>query len=96
MQADLYNIKEDWMDIFDDSVRIADSKVNSSNYTGHLLGEIKTGETAERMFVLNLKKSWITDNMELVVFVSAEEDGAYTVTNAIKAPVDGVVQFEYK
>jgi hypothetical protein len=95
-QADQYNVKEPWMDIFDNSVRLADSKVTGSNYTGHLLGEIKAGQTAERMFVLNLKKSWVVENLKLVVFVSAEDDGSYTVNNAINAPIDGIVQFEYK
>lgn len=95
-QADYYNIKEDWMDIFDNSIRIADSKVSSRNYTGHLLGEIKAGETGERMFVMELKKSWIPENCHLVVFVSNEEDGGYVVNNVINAPIDGIVQFEYK
>ena len=95
-QKDYYNIKEDWMDIFDNSIRIADSKVSSRNYTGHSLGEIKTGETGEMMFVMELKKAWNPDKCHLVVFVSVEEDGAYTVNNAINAPIDGIVQFEYK
>lgn len=96
VQADYYNIKEDWMDIFDNSIRIADSKVSSRNYTGHSLGEIKAGETAEKMFVMELKKSWVPENCHLVVFVSVEEDGNYTVNNVIDAPIDGIVKFEYK
>lgn len=95
-QADYYNIKEDWMDIFDNSIRIADSKVTSRNFSGHPLGEIKAGETGERMFVMELKKSWIPENCHLVVFVSNEEDGGYVVNNVINAPIDGIVQFEYK
>lgn len=95
-QADYLNIKEDWMDIFDNSIRIADSKVSSRNFTGHSLGEIKAGETGEKMFVMELKKSWNPDKCHLVVFVSVEEDGAYAVNNAINAPIDGIVQFEYK
>lgn len=95
-QADYSGLLEDWMHNLDDCIRIADSKASSSNYCGHSLGQIKAGETAERMFIMNMKKSWVPENCELVVFVSRETDKSYSVTNAVKCPIDGIVQFEYK
>lgn len=95
-QADYSGLLEDWMHTLDDCIRIADSKVSSSNYSGHSLGQIKAGETSERMFIMNLKRSWVPENCELVVFVSRETEKSYSVTNVVKCPIDGVVQFEYK
>lgn len=94
-QDDYLNMHEPWMDIFDDSARILDSKVSNTNYTGHLLGVIEAGKTAEKMFVMNLKPEWKVENLELVVFVSAEESGFYTVTNAVEGPIDGEIRFAY-
>ena len=95
-QKDNSGLLEDWMHNLDDCVRIADSKASSSNFCGHSLGQIKAGETAERMFIMNMKKSWVPENCELVVFVSRETDKSYSVTNVVKCPIDGVLQFEYK
>lgn len=94
-QDDYYNMHEPWMDIFDDSARILDSKVSNTNYTGHLLGIIEAGKTAEKMFIMNLKPEWKVENLELVVFVSAEENGFYTVTNVVEGPIDGEIKFAY-
>ena len=95
-QKDNSGLLEDWMHNLDDCVRIADSKASSSNFCGHSLGQIKAGETAERMFIMNMKKSWVPENCELVVFVSRENEKSYSVTNVVKCPIDGVLQFEYK
>lgn len=83
--------------VFDDCIRIADSKRGAGVFSGKRLGSIKAGETAEMLFVWTdaLKEHWVTDNLELCVFVSAEDGNQTTVTNVIKAPIDGVVKYEY-
>lgn len=79
-------------------VRIADSKYKGT-WFGHELGELKAGETAEKTFVMNVKKDWKVENLHLAVFVSyGEKDGskiAYTVCNAVDAPIDAPTPFEY-
>ena len=49
------------------------------------------------MFTWVLKDSWVRENLELCVFVSAlDETGRmYLVNNVIKAPVNGVTPYEY-
>lgn len=97
-QADYYNVAEDWMNMFDDNIRIADCKVSSRNYTGHSLGTIKAGKTGEYVFVMNLKDAWKVENMELVVFaVARDEDGMDTVTNVVRLDgIDGELLYDYK
>lgn len=97
-QADLYNIAEDWMNMYDDNIRIADCKVSTRNYTGHSLGTIMAGKTGEYVFVMNLKDAWKVENMELVVFVTArDEDGMDTVTNVVRLDgIEGELPYDYK
>lgn len=83
--------------VFDDCIRIADSKRAAGAYSGHKLGEIAAGKTAEKMFIWTLKDAWKVENLQLCVFVSApNEDGVYVVNNVINAPVNGEVKYEYK
>lgn len=42
-----------------------------------------------------MKENWKKENLELCVFVSSEEGNMTTVTNVIKAPVNGEVKYEY-
>lgn len=86
-----------WYHEFDDCIRIADSKLSAGDYAGHKLGYVEAGNTAEKMFTWVLKDSWVRENLELCVFVSAlDETGRmYLVNNVIKAPVNGVTPYEY-
>ncbi len=80
----------------DNCVRIADSRVSSSNYTGYSLGTISTGETAEHAFVMTLDESWVTENLHLVLFVTTPEGNSWVVNNAVACPVNGTVEFDYE
>ena len=97
-QSDYDNVGDDSYDIHENCVRIADSKYKGT-WFGHELGDLKAGETAEKTFVMNIKKSWVAENLHLAVFVSyGEKDGskiAYTVCNAVDAPIDAPTPFEY-
>ena len=80
----------------DNCVRIADSRVSSSNYTGYSLGTISAGETAEHAFVMTLDESWVTENLHLVLFVTTPEGNSWVVNNAVACPVNGTVEFDYE
>lgn len=89
--------KNAWYHEFDDCIRIADSKLSAAVFSGHKLGIIEAGKTAEKMFTWKLKDNWVKDNLELCVFVSAPDASgrSYWVNNVIKAPVNGATPFEY-
>lgn len=89
--------KNSWYHEFDDCIRIADSKVGAGNFAGHKLGVIEAGKTAEKMFTWTLKDNWVTENLELCIFVSAADETGktYTVNNAIKAPINGITPYDY-
>ncbi len=107
-QQSNYGIAEGDFDIHDNCIRVADSKVTSSDYTGHDIGPvdedgnvqpIKKGETAEYTFTIDLKDKWKRENCSLVIFVTAPEKvqgrESFFVNNVIEMPLEGEVAFEY-
>lgn len=93
-------------DIYDDCLRIADSKASDTNYTGLKMGTIEAGKTGEKMFVWKLDEfkadgcswnnDWNVDNMKLCVFVSTRDElDNYYVNNVVIAPVNGELKYDY-
>ena len=80
----------------DNCIRLVDSKLSNSNYTGHPLGTIEAGETAEYAFVMTLDQGWVVDNLHLVIFVTTPEGKAWLVNNAVACPVNGSVEYQYE
>ena len=97
-QSDYDNVGDDSYDTHENCVRIADSSYKGT-FFGHLLGEIKAGEVAEKTFVMNIKNKWKVENMHLAGFASqGVPQGskiAYTVCNAVDVPIDAPTSFEY-
>lgn len=75
-------------------VRVADSKANGS-WHGYYLGNLDKGDTASRLFAMEVKNSWETENLHLIVFVSSLENGNYSVCNAIDIPLNTAVGYKY-
>ena len=93
----------DSYDTHDCCVRIADSKVTNTNYTGYYLGEIKAGE--KKLYEFNnmtLDPSWKVENCRLVIFVTCEgapSEGTintWYVNNIVECPINGSVAYQYK
>lgn len=92
-------------DTHDNCIRIADSRVTGTDYTGYYLGEIKAGE--KKVFEFNptnmiLEKSWKAENCRLVIFVTCEgPESPYTentwyVNNVVVCPLNSSVAYQYK
>lgn len=80
----------------DNCIRLADSKVSNTNYTGYSLGMIEAGKTAEHAFIMNVDDSWVVDNLHLVIFVTAKDGNSWIVNNAVACDVNGSVQYQYE
>jgi hypothetical protein len=89
----------------DNCIRIADSKVTGTDYTGYYLGEIKAGEKKVFEFTptnMILDKSWKAENCRLVIFITTKgPESKYTlnnwyVNNVIECPLNGSVAYQYK
>ena len=87
-------------DIHDHCIRVADSKVTGSDFSGHALGEIEAGSTAQYSFSIKIDKEWKAENCRLVLFVSSPEKNNYGksyfyVNNTVEMPLEGTIDYEY-
>lgn len=90
-------------DTHDNCIRIADSKVTSTDYTGYYLGEIKAGEKKIYEFnPMTLNKNWDDKNCRLVIFVTSKgAPSEYTmndwyVNNVVPCELNGSIEYQYK
>lgn len=95
-----YGVAEGDFNIHDHCIRVADSKVTGSDFSGHSLGVIEAGSTAERSFSIKIDNAWEAENCRLVLFVTSPETNSYGksyfyVNNAVEMPIDGSIDFEY-
>ena len=65
----------------DACLRVAESKVVNS-YQGLRVGDLKKGQTADKLFKIDLDNKWKRENCRVVIFVSTKTaSGDYAVTN---------------
>ena len=93
-------------DIHDNCIRLVESKVSNSDYTGLYLGEIKAGE--KKLYEFNaanmvLDPSWKAENCHVVVFITTKGDGSgngtlndWYVNNVVECPLNSAVAYQYK
>ena len=81
--------------IHDQSLRIADSKVSSTDWSGYSLGTLAAGSTAEHVFTMTMKDGWVAENCHVIVFVSTPSGNNYYVNNVIDVDLNSSVQFDY-
>lgn len=97
-QSDYMNIGDESFNTHENCVRIADSRY-STTWFGHLLGELKVGQVAEKTFVMDINSDWKLENLHLAVFAShgvvEGKNIAYSVCNAVDVPIDTPTPFEY-
>ena len=94
-QGNSTNMTDDYIDIHENVVRIADS--NTSDFKGHSLGSITKGERADHLFVMELNPEWKVENCHLVLFVSTTQHKQFGITNAVRTTsLTSGVDFEYK
>ena len=89
-----------WKDyIHNNCVRYCDSKQSTYDYSGHDLGKIAKGATAEYNFSIQLAEQLVSDNCRLIVFVTSPEANnsseKYYVNNVIAMPLSGEKGYEY-
>ena len=81
------------------SIRYIDGQYSSSSYTGHDLGVIAKGGTANYNFTINVSRDWKAENCRLVLYITTPEKigstRKYYVNNAISMPLTGEKSYEY-
>ena len=81
--------------IHDQSLRIADSKVSATDWSGYALGTIEAGKTVEHVFTMDMNPSWNAEKCHVVVFATTPVGSGYYVNNIVDVLLNDSVQFEY-
>ena len=81
--------------IHDQSLRIADSKVSATDWSGYALGTIEAGKTVEHVFTMDMNPSWNAEKCHVVVFATTPVGNGYYVNNIVDVLLNDSVQFEY-
>lgn len=92
-QSNYTQNKEDYIDIHENVVRIADSYYGVDKMIGHSLGIVLKGSRADHLFIMELNPEWKQENCHLVLFVSTA-DGKVTNVVATESLTSGV-GFQY-
>ena len=90
-------MSESWHNTHDNALRYAAGKVSQLSFVGEKLGELKAGEKAGKVFVLPVEESWVADNCEVLILVTAADaNGNYDVVNSALCQVGETVVYDYK
>ncbi len=95
-----YGAPGDWTNfVHNNSIRYIDGQHAVADYTGHELGTIAKGETADYSFTIDLASSWKAENCRLVLYITTPEvigsTRKFYVNNVITLPLTGEKSYEY-
>ncbi|MBQ8272021.1 MAG: Omp28-related outer membrane protein [Tidjanibacter sp.] len=90
------NASSQWQNTHNNCVRktVGDSK-NECIY-GATIGALKAGDSAEYVAAIDVESDWVTDNMEVIVIVTADNgQGVFDLVNCVVCPVGESLNYEY-
>lgn len=101
LEDDIYSLQsgmsESWHNTHDNAIRYAAGKASQLSFAGDKLGRLEAGDKAGKVFVLPVDKSWVTDNCEVLVIVTAADaNGNYDVANCVLCQIGESVAYDYK
>ena len=90
-------MSESWHNTHDNALRYAAGKLSQLSFVGDKLGEIAAGEKASKVFVLPVDQTWVADNCEVLILVTAADaNGNYDVVNCALCQIGETVTYDYK
>ena len=88
---------EDWMNTHSNAVRVMAGNTLNMRIYGEKMGELQSGQTAEKSFSIVLDEAWKSENCKVLVVVNAAgSDGRYDLANCMLCPIGGAVTYDYK
>lgn len=88
---------ESWHNMHDNALRYMAGAVSQFSFVGEKVGSLASGEKADKMFVIPAEETWVKDNCEVLVFVTAADaNGNYDIVNCALCEIGGTVSYDYK
>lgn len=86
---------EEWHKVYNHALRAMAVAGSKKDISGESLGTIEAKKSATADYSIALDNSWVVENLEVLVIVSANVGGSYEVVNTALCPANGVRDYEY-
>ena len=101
LEDGIYSIQsgmsESWHNIHDNALRYMAGASSQFSFVGEKVGRLAQGEKAQKMFVIPVEDNWVTDNCEILIFVTAADaNGNYDIANCALCQLGETVSYDYK
>ncbi len=76
-------------------VRAIEGRRATRDYSGISVGYLEAGAEGEYAFCINLDSDWVTDNLHIIAFATADGPNGYSVTNAVDFVAGESITYQY-
>lgn len=85
-----------WQNLHSNCLRKTAGESKNECIYGTTIGALKAGDSAEYIAAVDVEKGWMTDNMEVIIIVSADNGkGVYDLVNCVVCSVGESINYEY-
>ena len=96
IEAEQDGATAEWMHTHENALRpFSGTSLNMGVY-GERLGDLKAGQTAEKVLTIAVEEGWKAENYKVLVIANASVEGRYDLANCIICPIGGTVSYDYK
>ena len=82
-------------DVHENCIRYIYGQNAAKDFTGKSF-KLEEGETADMFVIFDMPSYWVTENLHVVVFASAQDGTSYIVNNCVDIPVNSSAAYSYK
>lgn len=93
-----YNVPDEFgigFDVHENCIRYIYGQNAAKDFTGKSF-KLEEGETADMFVIFDMPSYWVTENLHVVVFASAQDGTSYLVNNCVDIPVNSSAAYSYK
>lgn len=96
IKAEQDGAKAEWMHTHENALRAFSGTSLNMGVYGERLGDLKAGQTAEKVLTIAVEEGWKAENCKVLVIANASVEGRYDLANCIICPIGGTVRYDYK
>lgn len=87
---------EEWMHTHENALRAFSGTSLNMGVYGERLGDLRAGETAEKVLTITVEDGWKAENSKVLVIANSSVEGRYDLANCAICPIGGSVSYDYK
>ena len=96
IEAEQDGATAEWMHTHENALRAFSGTSLNMGVYGERLGDLKAGQTAEKVLTIAVEEGWKAENCKVLVIANASVEGRYDLANCIICPIGGTVSYDYK